>query len=97
VRYCSVFLISSRASQNLLVLFSKTAVGNSFDLLKDMPKDKARRGGSSHEHTDKADRMAEHIGESEKKRGVSERRAEEIAWRTVHKDLPHEEGEGKES
>jgi hypothetical protein len=29
--------------------------------------------------------MAEHIGESEKKRGVSERRAEEMAWRTVHK------------
>jgi len=31
-----------------------------------------------------------------KKRGESPERAEEIAWRTVHKDLLHEEREEKE-
>jgi hypothetical protein len=59
-----------------------------------MPRDK--RGGASHEHTEKAQRMAEHIEEGEAKRGRSPARAEEIAWRTVHKDLPHEEREEKE-
>jgi hypothetical protein len=59
-----------------------------------MPQKK--QGGGGHEHSDKADRMADHIEESEEKRGVSPERAEEIAWRTVHKDLPHEEREEKE-
>lgn len=54
------------------------------------------RGGGAHEHSPKAQRMAEHIEESEEKRGVEPERAKEIAWRTVHKDLPHEEREEKE-
>jgi hypothetical protein len=64
-----------------------------------MPKKKASeslQGSDGHEHSEKAQRMAEHIEKSEEKRGVSSGRAEEIAWRTVHKDLPHEEREEKE-
>jgi hypothetical protein len=60
-----------------------------------MPEEKKRGGG--HKHTEKAERMAEHIEEGEEKRGVSPERSEEIAWRTVHKDMPHEEREEKES
>ena len=52
-----------------------------------------RRGVGGHEHTDEADRMAEHIERSEEARGESSARAEEIAWRTVHKDLPRGERE----
>lgn len=62
-------------------------------LFLNMPPNK--RGGSSHEHTEKAQRMAEHIEKSEERSGRSPDRAEEIAWRTVHKDLPHEEREEK--
>jgi dodecin len=64
-----------------------------------MPKKntaKSSQGDSGHEHSEKAERMAGHIEESEEKRGLSPDRAEEIAWRTVHKDLPHEEREEKE-
>ena len=43
-----------------------------------------REGTEGHEHSDKADRMAEHIERSEETRGESQERAEEIAWRTVH-------------
>jgi hypothetical protein len=62
-----------------------------------MPTTKSKRaGGSGHEHTDKARRQAEHIEESEEKRGMSPKRAKEIAWATVHKDESHEERELKE-
>ncbi len=49
-----------------------------------------RRGVGGHEHTEKADRMAEHIERSEEARGDSPERAEEIEWRTVQKDLSRE-------
>jgi len=52
-----------------------------------------RRGVGGHEHTERAERMAEHIERSEEARGESPDRAEEIAWRTVHKDLPREKRE----
>jgi hypothetical protein len=62
-----------------------------------VPEDEhKRRGDGGHEHTEKAERMAEQIEEGEEKKGESPRRAEEIAWRTVHKDLPHDEREEKE-
>jgi hypothetical protein len=53
-------------------------------------------GGGGHEHSEKAERMTEHIERGEEQRGESPERAEVIAWRTVHKDLPHEEREEKE-
>jgi hypothetical protein len=52
-----------------------------------------RRGGGSHEHTEKAKRMEEHIEESAKKEGRYKGREDEVAWRTVHKQLPEEERE----
>jgi hypothetical protein len=52
--------------------------------------------GVGHEHSEKAQQMAEHIEESEEDRGMSPERAEEVVWRTVHKDMPHEEREEKE-
>ncbi|MFI5421389.1 MAG: hypothetical protein ACHQ1H_10525 [Nitrososphaerales archaeon] len=55
----------------------------------------ARSGGSGHEHTSKAKRQAKHIEASEKKRGMSPKRAKEIAWATVHKDRPRSEREKK--
>jgi hypothetical protein len=45
-----------------------------------------------HEHTAKAKRMAEHIEKSGQKYGE---RAEEVAWRVVHSELPHSEREKK--
>ncbi len=51
------------------------------------------RGGGSHEHTDKAKRMAEHIEEKSKKAGRYKGREEEVAWKTVHQQLPDEERE----
>jgi hypothetical protein len=50
--------------------------------------------GQGHEHTKKAKRMAKHIEESGKERYGD--RAEEVAWRTVHSELPKSERE-KES
>jgi hypothetical protein len=35
-----------------------------------LEKDGKKRGGGGHEHSEKAERMAEHIEESEEKRGV---------------------------
>ncbi|MGI0090611.1 MAG: hypothetical protein ACREBS_02780 [Nitrososphaerales archaeon] len=62
-----------------------------------MPKTKrGSAGGSGHHHSGKAERKAQHIKSSEKKRGVSEKRAKQIAWATVHKDMPHAERETKE-
>lgn len=52
-----------------------------------------RRGGGGHQHTAKADRMAEEIAEEAKKEGRYKGREEEVAWRTVHKDLPKKERE----
>jgi len=52
-----------------------------------------RQGGGSHEHTAKAKRMAEHIIESAKKEGRYKGREEEVAWRTVHEELPEKERE----
>jgi hypothetical protein len=53
----------------------------------------AGKGGASHEHTQKAKRMAEHIEESAKKEGRYKGREEEVAWRTVHKEMAKEERE----
>jgi plasmid stabilization system protein ParE len=47
--------------------------------------------GDKDKYTDKQKRQAEHIEESEKKRGVSEEKAEQIAWATVNK----QDGGGK--
>jgi hypothetical protein len=55
----------------------------------------ARKGGSGHVHTAKAKRQAKHIEVSEKKRGMSPKRAKQVAWATVHKDESHEEREKK--
>ena len=54
------------------------------------------RGGSGHEHTSKAKRMARHVTKSEEKRGMKPSRAKRVGWATVHKDLPHKQREEKE-
>ena len=41
--------------------------------------------GDKDKYTDKQKRKAEHIEESYKEKGVSEEKAEEIAWSTVNK------------
>lgn len=41
--------------------------------------------GDKSKYTDKQKRQAEHIEESYEKKGVSEDKAEEIAWSTVNK------------
>ena len=41
--------------------------------------------GDKYKYTDKQKRQAEHIEESYEKKGVSEEKAEEIAWATVNK------------
>jgi hypothetical protein len=53
-------------------------------------------GGKGHHHTKKSERMAKHIASAEKKRGVGEKRAKQIAWATVHKDVSHHRRETKE-
>jgi len=40
--------------------------------------------------------MAGHVEESEEERRMSPERSKEIAWRTTHKDLSHDEREEKE-
>ncbi|NIF86132.1 hypothetical protein F3J24_21895 [Comamonas sp. Tr-654] len=49
--------------------------------------------GDKSKYTDKQKRQAAHIEESYEERGVSEKRAQEIAWATVNK----ESGGGKKS
>lgn len=49
--------------------------------------------GDKSKYTDKQKRQAAHIEESYEERGVSEKRAQEIAWATVNK----EPGGGKKS
>lgn len=49
--------------------------------------------GDKSKYTDKQKRQAEHIEDSYKKKGVSEDKAEEIAWSTVNK----QDGGGKKS
>jgi len=49
--------------------------------------------GDKSKYTDKQKRQAEHIEESYEKKGVSEEKAEEIAWSTVNK----QDGGGKQS
>lgn len=49
--------------------------------------------GDKSTYTDKQKRQAAHIEESYENRGVSERKAQEIAWATVNK----ESGGGKNS
>jgi len=49
--------------------------------------------GDKSSYTDKQKRQAEHIEESEKKRGVSSKTAWRIAWATVNK----QDGGGKKS
>ena len=44
----------------------------------------------------KARRMAGHVEESEEEQRMSPERSKEIAWRTTHKDLSHDEREEKE-
>jgi len=41
--------------------------------------------GEKDKYTDKQKRQAEHIEESYREKGVSEEKAEEIAWSTVNK------------
>lgn len=57
-----------------------------------MPRRRNRRG---HEHTAKADRMAEHIEKSAKKEGRYKGREKEVAWRKVHKEMSKEESHKK--
>ncbi len=47
--------------------------------------------GDKEKYTDKQKRQAEHIEETYKEKGVSEEKAEEIAWSTVNK----QDGGGK--
>jgi len=54
----------------------------------------ANRG--KHQHTVKAERMAEHIEESAKKEGRYKGREVAVAWATVHKDLPKQEAHRKQ-
>ncbi len=49
--------------------------------------------GDKDKYTDKQKRQAEHIEESYRENGVSEEKAEEIAWSTVNK----QDGGGKKS
>lgn len=49
--------------------------------------------GDKSKYTDKQKRQAEHIEDSYKEKGVSEEKAEEIAWATVNK----QDGGGKKS
>ncbi|MBS3018468.1 hypothetical protein DJFAAGMI_01200 [Comamonas sp. PE63] len=49
--------------------------------------------GDKSKYTDKQKRQAAHIEESYENRGVSEKKAQEIAWATVNK----ESGGGKKS
>lgn len=49
--------------------------------------------GDKDKYTDKQKRQAEHIEESYREKGVSEEKAEEIAWSTVNK----QDGGGKKS
>ena len=49
--------------------------------------------GDKSTYTDKQKRQAEHIEQSERERGVSEKTAERIAWATVNK----QDGGGKKS
>lgn len=49
--------------------------------------------GDKSKYTDKQKRQAAHIEESYEKRGMSEKKAQEIAWATVNK----ESGGGKKS
>lgn len=49
--------------------------------------------GDKSKYTDKQKRQAAHIEESYEKRGVNEKKAQEIAWATVNK----ESGGGKKS
>ena len=51
-----------------------------------MPESKRKR-----QHSSKAERMAEHIEESAKEEGRYKGREREVAWATVHKDLPKQE------
>ena len=41
---------------------------------------------SKEAHTEKQKRMASHIEESEKKRGMSPKRAAQVGWATVNKE-----------
>jgi plasmid stabilization system protein ParE len=49
--------------------------------------------GDKDKYTDKQKRQAEHIEDSYREKGVSEEKAEEIAWSTVNK----QDGGGKKS
>ena len=49
-----------------------------------------------HQHTAKADRMAEHIEDSARKEGRYTGREREVAWATVHKEMPKSEAHAKE-
>lgn len=49
--------------------------------------------GNKDKYTDKQKRQAEHIEDGYREKGVSEEKAEEIAWSTVNK----QDGGGKKS
>lgn len=51
----------------------------------------ATKKRNKHQHTAKAERMAEHIEEGAKKEGRYRGREERVAWATVHKELPKKE------
>ena len=42
----------------------------------------------THQHTAKAERMAEHIQDSAKEEGRYRGREKEVAWAKVHKEMP---------
>ncbi len=46
---------------------------------------------SKHQHTAKADRMAQHIEDSAKGEGRYKGREEQVAWATVHKEMSKKE------
>lgn len=53
------------------------------------------RSSSKGQHTEKADRMAEKIEKSAKEEGRYKGRESEVAWATVHKNLPKREAHRK--
>jgi len=48
-----------------------------------------------HQHTAKADRMADHIENSARKEGRYKGRERDMAWATVHKEMSKSEAHGK--
>jgi hypothetical protein len=52
---------------------------------------------SKHQHTAKANRMAQHIEKSAADEGRYKGREERVAWATVHKEMPNGDAHKKSS